>query len=63
VGQVRPLWCSPGTADPRWWLVADGWRLRLQADADTEAAKGKLAKTFARIKRWEQAVNHAAVAH
>jgi hypothetical protein len=43
--------------------VADGWRLRLQADADTEAAKGKLAKTFARIKRWEQAVNHAAVAH
>lgn len=36
----------------RFFGLSDGWWLRLQADYDTELAKGTLAKTLAKIKPW-----------
>jgi addiction module HigA family antidote len=36
----------------RFFGLSDGWWLRLQADYDTELAKGALAKTLAKIKPW-----------
>jgi len=36
----------------RFFGLSDGWWLRLQADYDTELAKGTLAKTLATIKPW-----------
>jgi len=36
----------------RFFGLSDGWWLRLQADCDTELAKGALAKTLAKIKPW-----------
>lgn len=36
----------------RFFGLSDGWWLRLQADYDTERAKGGLAKTLAKIKPW-----------
>mgnify|MGYP000229842945 CR=1 FL=1 len=36
----------------RFFGLSDGWWLRLQADYDTEKAKGALADTLAKIKPW-----------
>jgi addiction module HigA family antidote len=36
----------------RFFGLSDGWWLRLQADYDTQMAKGTLAKTLAKIKPW-----------
>jgi antitoxin HigA-1 len=36
----------------RFFGLSDGWWLRLQADYDTQLAKGALAKTLAKIKPW-----------
>ena len=43
----------------RFFGLSDGWWLRLQADYDTEMAKGALAKTLAKIKPWSDS-KHAA---
>lgn len=40
----------------RFFGLSDGWWLRLQADCDTEVAKAGLAKTFAKIGPWKQAL-------
>ncbi len=47
----------------RFFSLADGWWLRLQADYDTEIAKTALAKTLAKIKPWREAADQAADAH
>jgi antitoxin HigA-1 len=39
----------------RFFGLSDGWWLRLQADYDTEKAKGALADTLAKIKPWSGA--------
>ncbi len=39
----------------RFFGLADGWWLRLQADYDTEVAKASLAKTLAKIRPWKEA--------
>jgi antitoxin HigA-1 len=36
----------------RFFGLSDGWWLRLQADYDTQMARGTLAKVLARIKPW-----------
>jgi antitoxin HigA-1 len=36
----------------RFFGLSDGWWLRLQADYDTERAKGALAKTLSKIRPW-----------
>lgn len=36
----------------RFFGLSDGWWLRLQADYDTEMARGALSKTLAKIKPW-----------
>jgi len=36
----------------RFFGLTDGWWLRLQADYDTELAKGALVKTLAKINPW-----------
>jgi addiction module HigA family antidote len=36
----------------RFFGLSDGWWLRLQADYDTQLAKGALAKVLAKIKPW-----------
>jgi addiction module HigA family antidote len=38
----------------RFFGLSDGWWLRLQADYDTELAKGELAKVLARITPWSE---------
>jgi addiction module HigA family antidote len=44
--------------------LSDGWRLRLQADFDTdEVAKASLAKTPAKIRPWKEAMEATADAH
>jgi addiction module HigA family antidote len=43
----------------RFFGLSDGWWLRLQADYDTELAKGTLTKTLAKIKPWPH-TKHAA---
>ena len=43
----------------RFFGLADGWWLRLQADYDTEIAKTLLAKTLAKIKPWSEATKDA----
>jgi len=43
----------------RFFGLSDGWWLRLQADYDTELAKGALAKTLAKIRPWPSS-KHAA---
>ena len=43
----------------RFFGLSDGWWLRLQADYDTELAKGALSKTLAKIKPWPH-TKHAA---
>ena len=39
----------------RFFGLAYGWWLRLQADDDTEVAKASLAKTLAKIRPWKEA--------
>jgi len=36
----------------RFFGLSDGWWLRLQADYDTQVARGPLAKVLAKIKPW-----------
>lgn len=47
----------------RFFGLSEGWRLRLQADYDTEVAKAGLAKTLARIRPWKEAMEETADAH
>lgn len=47
----------------RFFGLADGWWLRLQADYDTEIAKAALAKTLARIKPWAETSGEEVPAH
>lgn len=47
----------------RFFGLSDGWWLRLQADYDTEVAKASLAKTLAKIRPWEEAMEETADAH
>jgi addiction module HigA family antidote len=42
----------------RFFGLSDGWWLHLQADYDTEVAKATLAKTLAKIKPWQETVEH-----
>ena len=44
----------------RYFGLSDGWRLRLQADYDTEVAKANPAKTLAKIRPWKEAVAQTA---
>jgi antitoxin HigA-1 len=47
----------------RFFGLSDGWWLRLQADYDTQMARGTLAKVLARIKPWSASnVNNGATA-
>lgn len=46
----------------RFFGLSDGWWLRLQADYDTELARGALSKTLAKIKPWADAVERGASA-
>jgi len=47
----------------RFFGRSDGWRLRLQADDDTEIAKAALARTSAKIKPWTEAADEKVSAH
>jgi addiction module HigA family antidote len=44
----------------RFFGLADGWWLRLQADYDTEVAKATLAKILTKIKPWTETSGAAA---
>jgi addiction module HigA family antidote len=44
----------------RFFGLADGWWLRLQADYDTAVAKATLAKILAKIKPWTETSGDAA---
>ncbi|MGH8504638.1 MAG: HigA family addiction module antitoxin [Stenotrophobium sp.] len=46
----------------RFFGLSDGWWLRLQADYDTEIARGALSKTLAKIKPWAAAAEHGSPA-
>ncbi|MDZ7653297.1 MAG: hypothetical protein U5L03_12500 [Burkholderiaceae bacterium] len=47
----------------RFFGLADGWWLCLQADYDTEAARASRAKTLAKIRPWKEAAQPTADAH
>jgi addiction module HigA family antidote len=47
----------------RFFGLSDGWWLRLQADFDTEVAKGNLAKALAKIKPWKETAEQNVDAH